>query len=344
MTPGRRRWLPAAGAFVLVAVALPACGKDSPSILDHHGPEARHVAGVWWLMFGLAAAVYVVVAGLVVIAIVRGRRTSTPAEDGAAVVRAGTDRRSESAFIWAGGIVAPVVILAILAVVTVTTTRDVRRAQDGELQVEVTAKRWWWDVRYPESGVATADEIHIPVGRPIDVVLRSDNVVHSFWVPQLAGKLDAVPGQTNHLRFQASTPGTYLGECAEYCGLQHARMGFIVIADAPADFDRWLARRSGAGTGPTSEATAEGQLVFMREACAGCHAIRNTQATATLGPDLSDFGSRQWIGSVTLPNTRGNLAGWISNSQTIKPGNLMPPISLEPDELDALVAYLESLK
>ena len=340
MTPPRSRRLVALGAVALVVVALPACGRDSPSILDHHGPEARHVAGVWWLMFGLAAAVYVVVAGLVVIAILKGRRDPEPT----AIVPAGTDGRSESAFIWAGGIVAPVVILAVLAVVTVTTTRDVRRAKAGELQVEVTAKRWWWDVRYPEAGVATADEVHIPVGRPIDVVLRSDNVVHSFWVPQLAGKLDAVPGQTNHLRFEASQPGTYLGECAEYCGIQHARMGFIVVADAPADFDRWLARRSGAGTGPTSEATAEGQLVFMREACAGCHTIRNTQATGTLGPDLSDFGSRQWIGSVTLPNTRGNLAGWISNSQTIKPGNLMPPISLDADELTALVAYLESLK
>ncbi len=334
----RRRAL-AVGAVVLVVVVLPACSGDSPSILDHHGPEARHVAGVWWLMFVLASAVYVVVAGLVVIAILKGRRRTS-----AAGPASSADERGDSAFIWFGGIVAPVLILAVLVVVTVNTTKDLRKAEADELVVEVTAKRWWWDVRYPDAGVATAAEIHIPVGRPIDVVLRSDNVIHSFWVPQLAGKVDAIPGQTNHLRFQAEEAGTYLGACAEYCGLQHARMGFIVIADSPADFDRWLARRTGAGTGPTSEQAAAGQRVFMRETCAGCHTIRRTEATGDVGPDLSDFGSRQWIGSITVENTPANLATWISDSQTMKPGNLMPPISLDPDELTALVTYLESLQ
>ena len=331
-------------AGVLVTVALSACGDDSPSMLDHSGPEARHVAGVWWLMFGLAAAVYVIVAGLVIVAIVRNRRQSDPEVADVAGVATNEDRGGESAFIWAGGIVAPVVILAVLAVVTVTTTKDLRKPDSDALVIEVTAKRWWWDVRYPESAIATATEVHVPVGRPIDVVLRSDNVIHSFWVPQLAGKVDAIPGQTNHLRFEASEPGTYLGACAEYCGVQHARMGFLVIADTPADFERWVARRTAAGTGPTSEMAAEGQRVFMREPCAGCHTIRRTDAAGKLGPDLSDFGSRQWIGSVTVSNTPANLAGWISNSQTIKPENLMPPISLEPDEIDALVTYLGSLR
>jgi cytochrome c oxidase subunit 2 len=335
----RSRRALALGAGVLVVVVLPACSGDSPSILDHHGPEARDVAGVWWLMFVLASAVYVVVAGLVVIAIVKGRRGTVPA--GAV---GGADERGDSAFIWLGGIVAPVAILAVMAVVTVNTTKDLRKPQTDELVIEVTAKRWWWDIRYPESGVATAAEIHIPVGRPVDVVLRSDNVIHSFWVPQLAGKLDAIPGQTNHLRLQASEAGTYLGACAEYCGLQHARMGFIVIADSPADFDRWVARRTGAGTGPTSEEAAAGQRVFMRETCAGCHTIRRTEATGQIGPDLSDFGSRRWIGSITVDNSPANLARWISDSQTMKPGNLMPPISLDPDDLTAVVAYLESLK
>ncbi len=324
---------------VVLAVTLSACGDGSPSMLDHHGPEARHVAGVWWLMFAMAAVVYVVVAGLVVVAILKGRRG--PDTEGVAT---GEGRGGESAFIWAGGIVAPVAILAVLAVVTVTTTKDLRKPERDELQIEVTAKRWWWDVEYPDTGVVTANEIHIPAGRPIDVVLRSDNVIHSFWVPQLAGKVDAIPGQTNHLRFEASDAGTYLGACAEYCGDLHARMGFLVIADTPADFERWVARRTGAGTGPTSEKAAEGQRVFMREPCAGCHTIRRTEASGTLGPDLSDFGSRQWIGSITVENTPANLAGWISNSQPIKPGNLMPPISLEPDEIDALVTYLESLR
>ena len=251
----------------------------------------------------------------------------------------------DDTFIWFGGIIVPVVILAVLAVVTVTTTKALRSPHRGELRIEVVGKRWWWDVNYPDARVLTANEIHIPTGRPVDLVLTSDNVIHSFWVPQLAGKVDMIPGQTNHLRLQASTPGTYRGQCAEYCGLQHAKMSLLVIADPPADFDRWLTRRSsGAGLTPTSEQAAQGELVFMRETCAGCHTVRGTQAAGKLGPDLSDFGSRRWIGSISEPNTPGALQAWIANPQTVKPGNLMPPSSLSSEELRQVTAYLEGLK
>ncbi len=322
-----------------VALGLAACGDGSPSMFDTKGPEARTIRGVSWLMFGLAGAVYVIVSGFIVVAIVRGRR-----------------RRQESAeqpkpepkddtFIWWGGIVAPVVILAVLAVVTIRTTQDLRAAEDGELRIEVTAKRWWWDVRYPDTGVATATEIHIPVGRPVDIVLMSDNVIHSFWVPQLAGKVDTIPGQVNHLRLKADEAGTYRGMCAEYCGIQHANMSYVVIADEPAEFERWMARRSaGAGLTPASEQAARGQVVFNREACAGCHAVRGTPATATIGPDLSDIGARTTLGSLALPNNSANLARWIIEPEKVKPGNLMPPTALSPDDLAAVVAYLEGLK
>jgi cytochrome c oxidase subunit 2 len=331
--PERRhavRW--AVGA--VLAAALVACGDGSPSMLDGRGPEARRVAGVWWLMFAMAAAVYVVVAGFIVVSIRRGRRA-----------KAATEGPKDDTFIWFGGLVAPVVILAVLAVVTITTTQDLRTAKADELRIDVVAKRWWWDVRYPDAGVATASEIHIPVGRPIDIVLTSDNVVHSFWVPQLAGKVDTIPGQTNHLRLEASEAGTYRGECAEYCGIQHANMNYVVIAEEPADFDRWLARRtSGAGLTPTSEEAARGQVVFNRQTCAGCHTVRGTQSTGSVGPDLSDFGSRQSIGSLAVPNTRENLARWIDDPQSVKPGNLMPPTKLSADDMAALTAYLEGLK
>jgi cytochrome c oxidase subunit 2 len=316
---------------VLVSVVT---ALDTPSILGGKGNESHRIAGVWWLMFGLATAVYVIVAGFILVALLRGRRT----EHGKPT------RLKDDTLIWIGGLAVPTVILAILAVVTVTTTENLRTQERGALVIDVVGKRWWWDVSYPGAQVVTANEIHVPVGRPIDLTLRSDNVVHSFWVPQLAGKLDMVPGQTNHLRIRAREAGTYRGECAEFCGIQHALMQFVVIADEPVEFDRWLARQAAQSSSPTSEQTARGQLVFLRESCAGCHTIRGTGARGKVGPDLSNFGSRSTIGAATVPNTRGYLSGWIADAQAVKPGNLMPPIPLEPADLDALVAYLESLK
>jgi len=319
-------------------------------MLDGRAGEARRIAGIWWLMFGLATAVYVVVSAFIVIAVVRGRRSRATEKHDPEAREADTPAErvtgpSDDTFIWFGGIIAPVVILAVLAVVTVSTTQALRKPERGELRIEVVGKRWWWDIRYPEAKVTTAGEIHIPVGRPVDIELRSDNVIHSFWVPQLAGKVDTVPGQVNHLRLQATEAGTFRGACAEYCGLEHAKMAFLVVADQPVEFNRWLARRGGgAGVSPTSEEAARGQLVFNREACAGCHTVRGTPATGTIGPDLSDFGSRRWIGSVTVANTASNLAHWITDPAEVKPGNLMPPTSLSADDLAAITVYLEGLK
>ncbi len=328
------RWRPRV-AVVALALALAGCGGHAPSMLNTHGPEARTVSRVWWLMFVLAAVVYVVVAGFIVVAVLRGRRTGRSRKE-----------PKDDTFVWFGGIVVPVIILGVIAVVTVNTTQALRSAQDGELRIAVVGKRWWWDVSYPDAGgVRTANEIHIPVGRQVDLELTSDNVIHSFWVPQLAGKVDTIPGQVNHLRLTATEPGTYRGQCAEYCGIQHAHMGMVVVAEAPVDFDRWLTRRStGAGLTPTSDQAARGELVFMREACAGCHAVRGTQAAAQVGPDLSDFGSRESLASNTLANTPENLARWIAEPQSVKPGNLMPPTALSPEDRAAVVAYLEGLK
>jgi cytochrome c oxidase subunit 2 len=320
------------GVLALVLLVGAGCGGHSPSMLDPHGSEARSIAGVWWLMFAIAAAVYVIVAGLIVFALVRGRR------------RAHDLRVSDDGLIWVGGVIAPVVILAVLAVVTVTTTMDLRPASAEAVRVEVVGKRWWWDVSYPGTGIRTADEIRLPVGRPVDLILRSDNVVHSFWVPQLAGKVDMIPGQTNHLRFTPEKVGVYRGACAEFCGIDHGRMSFTITVDRASDYERWIVRRQAATADPTSERTAQGQRIFMRESCAGCHSIRGTQATGTIGPDLTDFGSRRWIGAITVRNTPSNLAAWITDPQDAKPGNLMPPTSLSRAELDAVVAYLESLR
>jgi cytochrome c oxidase subunit 2 len=326
-----RRW----GAPALVAVAavvLAACGDErSPSILDPQGPEARQLADVWWLMFGLAAAVYVVVAGLILFAIVRNRRGDKP-----------SSRLNDHAFVVIGGLVVPVAILAILAVVTVRTTTDVRQPQQGELLIDVEAHDWWWEVRYPASGIVTANEIHVPVGRQVAVSIRTADVIHSFWVPQLAGKLDAIPGQRNVLRFTADRAGVYRGECAEFCGIQHANMNFLVVAEEASRFGQWEQTEvQGAGL-PTSDETQRGRVVFERESCAGCHTIRGTSATGTLGPDLTHVGSRRTLGAATIPNNTGNLTGWIEDAQAYKPGNKMPPIHLGVADLRALVAYLEA--
>ncbi len=323
-------------AVMLAASALAACGGgQSPSALDPKGPASERIADVWWLMLGMATAVYVVVAGLIFLA--ARRRRASDDEGGGRRLPLG-----ENAFIWIGGIVVPTAILLVIAVVTVSSTADLTRAEDDPLRIEVEGFKWWWEVRYPGTDVVTANEVHVPAGRPVEIELTTADVIHSFWVPELAGKVDLIPGQTNVIRLTADQPGEYRGQCAEFCGLQHARMAFLVIADPPQVFDDWIDRRQAPPPEPAPGLAAEGERIFETSSCAGCHAIRGTTARGVSGPDLSDFASRRTIGAVTVENNRENLAEWIVDAQTMKPGNLMPPIALEPGELEALLAYMET--
>jgi cytochrome c oxidase subunit 2 len=323
----------AAFVWVLAAVLVLAACSGSTEALDSHGSESRHIAGLWWLMFGLAAGVYVVVAGFIVLAAVRGRR-GKPAGS----------RISPSMFIIVGGLVVPTLILLVLAVVTVTTTNALRQPSADALRIEVRGERWWWEVRYPGRRIVTANELRVPVGQPVEIGLVSHNVVHSFWVPELVGKVDTIPGQRNVLRFTAEKAGTYLGVCAEYCGIQHAHMGFRVIAQSPGAFERWAVAHAEPPREPQSEIAAQGQLLFQRLPCAGCHTVRGTEARGKVGPDLTDFGNRATIGAGVEENTPKNLARWIQEAQSVKPGSLMPALTLSGDDVSALVNYLESLK
>jgi cytochrome c oxidase subunit 2 len=327
----RRRAL--RGGVAAAALAVAACGGGSPSALDPKGPAAARIADVWWLMLALAVAVYLAVAGLIFVA-ARRRRGAGDHEQRLPL--------SENAFIWVGGIAVPTAILVVLAVVTVSSTADLTRADDDPLRIEVEGFKWWWEVRYPGTEVVTANEVHVPVGRPVEIELTTADVIHSFWVPELAGKVDMVPGQRNLLRVTADQPGEYRGQCAEFCGIQHARMAFLVIADEPDAFDEWVERHRAPPPEPPPGPASEGERIFESTSCAGCHTVRGTSARGESGPDLSDFGARRTIGAATVENNRGNLSGWLVNAQTLKPGNLMPPVSLEPDELQALIAYLES--
>jgi cytochrome c oxidase subunit 2 len=305
-----------------------------PSVLDPAGPGAREIAGVWWTMFALAIAVYVVVAAFILWAVRRGRGT----DDGR------PSAISDNAFVWVGGIVVPALILAILAVVTVQSATALSRPSGDPLRVDVTGYKWWWQVVYPHEAIVTANELHVPVGRPVELSLRTADVIHSFWVPQLNGKLDLIPAQTNRLRIRVDRAGTYRGECAEFCGIQHANMNFVVIAMGQSAFDRWVARRQQIPAGPADELAARGQAEFVAQPCAGCHAVKGTAAVGALGPDLSDVGSRLYLGAGAIPNRRAFMAGWIRNAQHFKPGNLMPAIDLSDDQANAITAYLENLK
>jgi cytochrome c oxidase subunit 2 len=306
---------------------------ETPSVLDGAGQESRHLEGVWWLMVGLAAFVYVVVGGYVILAIRRRRHEDGPEE--------GPGRQT---FLWFGGLALPISVLALLAGVTVATTVAVRRASEHEVRVDVVGRDWWWDVHYGGTNIRVANEIHLPVQRTAVLRLQSADVIHSFWVPQLAGKLDVEPGQPTTLRLLPKRTGTFIGECAEFCGIQHANMRFVVVVESRSRYDDWVRAKESA-TGADSGTAAEGAAVFQREACSGCHTVSGTQAAGTRGPDLTHVAERTWLGAGAITNTPTHLRQWIKDPTQFKPGVLMPPFTnLSDGDLRALVAYLETLR
>jgi cytochrome c oxidase subunit 2 len=276
-------------------------------------------------------------------------RPRSSERDGAAGARRGEAERRfpDVGFVIGGGVVLPIVVLVPLAVYSlVLTTALAPPMVEGDFTVEVVGNQYWWEVRYPDHGFTTANEIHLPAGRPVQLRLTSVDVIHSFWVPRLMGKLDLLPGQTNSTWVLAERPGVYWGECAEFCGIQHAKMAFVVVADPPEQFAAWIAAQQGPAVEPADPLARRGAQVFARAGCISCHAIRYGSGVVGGGsaPDLTHFGSRLTIAAATLENNRGNLAGWVANSQAIKPGNAMPAFNLDGDSLLAVVDYLESLR
>ena len=256
---------------------------------------------------------------------------------------------SERAWVIGGGVIFPAIVLAALLVYALRVGSALSGPPPGPAEIEVTGKLWWWEVRYNGTSAGgqavLANELYIPVGRPVEIALRSDNVIHSFWVPALAGKVDMIPGRTNRLVLEARTPGVHRGQCAEFCGMQHAWMAFYVVAVPEQDYQRWLANQAAPAKEPAVEFLRRGQAAFLREGCGACHAVRGTPAAGTLGPDLTHVGGRRSLAAGRLDNHAGTLAGWIADSQRIKPGNLMPSMNVfSGEELRAVAAYLESLK
>jgi cytochrome c oxidase subunit 2 len=319
----------------LATLLLAGCGGVQ-SALDPAGAQAATIHRLGWIMIVAGALIFLCVLALTTWAIYAPERSRAWLGSGAMVI-------------W-GGIVFPVAALTALLLYGLAIAADIVGAPgEPPLRIEVIGERWWWRVHYlAEDGgaaVISANEVRIPVGRPVEFILSSANVIHSFWAPALGGKLDMIPGRETRLVLEAERPGIYRGQCAEYCGEQHALMAFLVVAQEPENFARWLPANADPAPEPTNEAEERGQAIFSSFGCGACHTIAGTEAAGIIGPDLTHVGGRLTLAAGTLPNNPRNMEKWIAGSQAIKPDNLMPSYSmLGPDDLAALAAYLESLR
>jgi cytochrome c oxidase subunit II len=339
-----RRHSTLAVALSTATAATAATARPLQSALAPAGPAAADIATIWWVMLVGAVLIFIGVMALVLLGL-RGRSG-----------RAGAI--GSRVFIVGGGVVFPAVVLTALLVYTVMVgARLTAPAPRDALVIEVTGHMWWWDVRYGtvgrEPAIVSANELRIPAGRPVHLTLRSADVIHSFWVPNIAGKLDMIPGRSNRLVIEADKPGTYRGQCAEFCGLQHAQMALHVVVEEAEVWDAWFARSrqaaqsaapAGAPEALISEQHARGRAVFVEAGCGSCHGLRGVaEPPAGIAPDLTHAGSRASLGAGLLRNNPGNLAAWIVGAQQIKPGSKMPSFNtLTGEQLTALTAYLGS--
>jgi len=314
------------------------------SVLSPAGIQAASIHALWLLMLWVCGAVFVVVMAALLLSIVRGINNNN---------RSKQDAELPSERVLASGVGASVgltvLTLILLLVASIVTGRTVGSPLAGSsaVTIAITGPQWWWEIQYedavPSRRVVTANELHIPINRPVVLKVTSRDVIHSFWVPNLQGKRDLIPGYTTAIWLQADRTGFFRGQCAEFCGMQHAHMAFDVIADSDRDFEGWLEAMRQPGRDP-SPATRRGRDIFMQSRCAGCHAIRGTEAAGQIAPDLTHIATRSTLGAGTLPNTPENLAAWIQDPQRMKPGNQMPANPLPEEDVQALVAYLETLR
>ena len=321
----------------LIALCIASGCSSSQSALDVHGAPAIHLRQLMMGFIGVCGGVWILVMMTLAYALLRSRRLDGPPASG---------RRSVIVVTTAVG--ATAVIIAALTLASFYTTRAIGGQHSDEIAITVKGEQWWWRVKYANSDPAlafeTANEIHIPVGINVRLRLESADVIHSFWVPSLAGKQDLVPGRNNTLFIRAERPGVYRGQCAEFCGLQHSHMAVLVIADDEAAYRHWLTVQRADGVPTLNSEVSAGRRVFLAKPCAACHSVRGTAAKGRTGPDLTHVGSRQAIAAGLVELTRGSLAAWIADPQTLKPGNNMPMVPLTSDELRQVSLYLESLK
>ena len=325
------------GSCLLALVAASCAGNQN--VFNPQGPAARSIAHLGWALLVMCGVVYVVVIAVFLWALARRRQETDMAPETTARLRRNVIAASS----------ATVVILVALVFVSVVAGRGLTSPSGaGAITVDVIGHQWWWDFRYhdvtPSDWVTSPNELHIPVGVPVVLKAQSTDVIHSFWVPNLHGKRDLIPGEVTNTWIQADTPGVYRGQCAEFCGHQHAHMSFVVVAEPMDKFLAWIGHQRQPAAEPATDEARRGHDVFMQGPCVLCHTIQGTPAGSHVGPDLTHVGSRLSIAAGTLPNTRGHLGGWIANSQSVKPGNRMPPNALTPEDLQAVLAYVRSLR
>ncbi len=325
-------WLP----LCLGLLAACGAGKDPQDTFDPKGPVARQLDDLIRPVFLIAAFVLVLVQALVLYVAIRFRRRSD--EDAPRQVHG-------NARLELGWTIAPALLLVPVTVFTLVVVADINRRPKGPgvIPVTVVGHQFWWEYRYPRHGVVTANEMHIPVGRKIDITLTSDDVIHSFWPPKLAGKVDVIPGRVNHMSLQADEPGTYFGQCAEFCGLSHANMRLRVVAHEPEAFDEWVRSNSAEAPRPQGGEVAEGANLFRQKGCASCHAVKGF-AAGEVGPDLTHLKQRKVFAGAMFTMNDQNLRVWLRDPPGEKPGSLMPNLNLSEDEITKLIAYLDTLK
>jgi len=333
----RLRWRRALPAAVACGLLLSGCGKQS--IVAPRSPETHQISVLWWWMLGIATVVFL---GAVAMLIMAWFRREVP---GLPILGEREDVAEGMVLLFGIGI--PITVLVALFAVAnvwlIGKTSPPAQASTA-MTIDVIGHQWWWEVHYPGTSAVTANEIHVPVNTRVNVVATTADVIHSFWVPQLARKIDMIPGRENRVLLYASRPGTYRGQCAEFCGFQHANMALYVVAQPQDAFRAWLASASAPARAPASPQAQAGERQFMSDQCSSCHTIAGTSAQATVGPDLTHLASRSTLAAGTIPNTPAELAAWIANPQAIKPGDRMPDLGLTRGQIDQLVAYLETLR
>jgi cytochrome c oxidase subunit 2 len=322
---------------VPACLVLAGCGGDQ-STLNARSRQASDISTLWWWMLAVAGAVFL---GAVVMLVIGYLRRSP------GLPFIGEREGVATGLVVVFGMAIPIVILVALFIVanlTVMNATSAPKAGSTSMTIRVIGHQWFWEVRYPGTPAVTANEIHIPTDTRVNVQVTTEDVIHSFWVPQLNRKIDLVPGRRNRVLLDTGTPGVYRGQCAEFCGLQHAHMGLSVHAQRPERFRAWLANEARPRLAPANAAARSGERAFMSSQCASCHTIRGTAAAGQVGPDLTHVGSRATIAAETLVNNPDNLARWVRDPQSIKPGAKMPGLHLTPAQLGAIVPYLEGLK
>ena len=336
-------------ASTLLCFLLTSCIHNRQSAVDAVGPQSGRIETLWWWFFWLLVAIFVIV--MIFTLMTLGRRVrgieQQPLDE---THKSSDETESRLRRIIAGATIATIVILFVLIIASVGTGKANSELQfkKNPLTIQVTGNQWWWQIQYmnddPTLNLITANEIHIPVGRPVQIRGMSNDVIHSFWVPNLNGKRDLIPSRVTTEWIEADHPSPYRGQCAEFCGLQHAHMAIWVIAEPQDKFNAWMRNQLQPAAAPSTPEQQQGQKVFLNHECIFCHQIRGTTAGGQSAPDLTHFGSRPGIAANTLPNNRGNLAGWILDPQSVKPGNHMATVPLSSSDIHPLIEYLESLK